>query len=558
MAAYRTDATQDAAHHPQASGRPCESKKQAISPLPIPTVLGEAKRLYEAGFNTFPIPVVGMECGGRKPPFGKTSVLITTRLAVGSFLRLFQDANLAVMTGRLSDNLFVLDGDSRAAFEFVRDGLAERGIRAWVRSSVRGGQFWMRCADGEIENAKPRPDLDVIGTHKYCVAPPSIHPSGAVLSWLEREGDLPPQVSLATLDFLPLNLASRKGGGALPNTAQRVLVQRDITRYDSNSEAELGAAMSLIRRGMTDDEVCAEFARHRPRHYASRTKPEEWLRRYCLPKAHEFVEEGPLQNAPRAASNLPAALAAVCQWASSAPWKGRTAETDKAVFLAHCRRAERDGVTPYRASMREVSELANVNKETACNATHRLENAGLIRRAGQDEISSAYSYVIPMVEQSEEAKVNPNPYTTTTGGGYLPCVRSSYTSDLWHTCAIGKSAYSVWQALLREGELTPAALAAATGRCSQTVSRALKRLGECQLVTRIGRVWIGHEASAETLAAIAAERGAAGRVARRQGRHAGERAGRASRIIMRQKEAWLQRQVSRVETGQAADAPAPR
>lgn len=389
--------------------------------------------------------------------------------------------------GAAEGNLFVLDCDSPAAFEFVRAGLAERGIRAWIRSNTRGGQFWLRCADGEVENAKPQPDLNVIGTHKYCVAPPSLHPSGAVLSWLEREGDLPPQVSLAVLDFLPLKLASRKGGGNLLNTAHRVLVQRDITGYASSSEAELGAAMSLIRQGRTDDEVCAEFARHRPPHYASRSKQEEWLRKYCLPKAHEFIAEGQPQNPP-CAFNLPAALAAVCQWASSAPWTGRTAETDKAVFLAHCRRVQREGVIPYRASMREVAELANVNKETACNATHRLENAGLIRRAGQDEISTAYSYVILMAEQSVAPEVSRSPYTTTTGGGSQPCVRNTYASDLWHTRAIGKSAYSVWQALLREGERMPVALASATGRCSQTVRRALKRLGECQLVTRIGRM----------------------------------------------------------------------
>lgn len=101
LAAYRPDATQDATHQTQASGQPAESKPQAISPLPIPTVLGEAKKLCDAGFNAFLIPVVGMEYGGCKPPFGKTSVLFTTRLGYGDFIRLFQDANLAVMTGRL-------------------------------------------------------------------------------------------------------------------------------------------------------------------------------------------------------------------------------------------------------------------------------------------------------------------------------------------------------------------------------------------------------------------------------------------------------------------------
>ena len=188
------------------------------------------------------------------------------------FPRLFQDANLAVMMGRLSDNLFVLDCDSRAAFEFVRDGLAERGIRAWVRSSTRGGQFWLRCADGEIENAKPRPDLDVIGTHKYSVAPPSTSPirrcavmAGArgrpAAAGLARHAGFPaPETGVAERERKPA-----QHGLSRPCSARHY-------RLRFQQRGELAAAMALLRQGMTDDAVCAEFARHRPPHYAEQRR----------------------------------------------------------------------------------------------------------------------------------------------------------------------------------------------------------------------------------------------------------------------------------------------
>jgi hypothetical protein len=92
---------------------------------------------------------------------------------------LFKGANIGVMTGRTSGNLFSLDCDSMRTYQLVKDVLDTLDLSYWQYESYRGGIFLMRLLEGEAKNGKGYlDDLDIIGNLNYVVLPPSIHPSG--------------------------------------------------------------------------------------------------------------------------------------------------------------------------------------------------------------------------------------------------------------------------------------------------------------------------------------------------------------------------------------------
>ncbi len=352
---------------------------------PYSGVQRAAMEMHAAGLNVIPLPrVKTKDFGGKKPPYGTYSILFTTRLHPDDLPELFKRANVGVIAGRLSQNLFILDCDSPHEFERVGGELARRNIGAWIATSGRGGHYWLRCAEGEVANAKLSDVLQVIGRCGYVVAPPSVHPSGVIYEWARREGELPPLVSIDALDFLPISLAKARRG-QLPNVARQVLAERKLGDYASWSEAELSAAMSLAKAGYSEDEIVEAFEQYNPPHFAKRKRPADWLRRYVIPKAI-IQADGDRQAAHTGMA-----------WANSRAWPGRTGESDRALFVALCQRAALDGREHFRASVRELSELSGLSIPTVLHALARLIGAGLVKREGRDQTSlaSLFSLRVP-------------------------------------------------------------------------------------------------------------------------------------------------------------------
>ena len=347
---------------------------------PLSPIQQAALSLFDQGFNVMPIPRVGSEHYGKKPPFGRFSSLFSARLLRSSLILLFDGANLAVICGRLSHNLFVLDCDSRYQFNRVRSELAKRRIPAWAVESERGGHYWLLCSQGEVKNCRPAIGLQVVGNRQYIVAPPSVHPTGQIYEWISREGDLPPTVSLEDIDFLPQVKLQSPRLGTLPHIAHRILVEGEISDYPSHSEAELAAARSLAMRGFQEDEIVAIFEEFQPPHFRSKRNPVDWFHRHMLPTALKGTTHAyPLDRLTR--------------WASDRAWPGRTGETDRRVFLALCERSRMDGRAIFRASQREVAELANVERKTVRRALHRLiEEYRYLSPEGSDPVSGAFLY----------------------------------------------------------------------------------------------------------------------------------------------------------------------
>jgi hypothetical protein len=96
-------------------------------------------------------------------------------------------ANIAVATGPQS-RLFVLDVDGEVGAQSLRELEFQHGrLPDTLRSfSSRGPHYWFATENHPIPNSaeKIAPKLDIRGDGGYVLAPPSVHPSGAIYRWL--------------------------------------------------------------------------------------------------------------------------------------------------------------------------------------------------------------------------------------------------------------------------------------------------------------------------------------------------------------------------------------
>ena len=517
----------------------------------------EAERLYDLGFHVFPIPY------GKKIPYGPWKFLQVTRLHQQSFPELFERSNVAVMTGRLSENLFVVDCDTFEDYNRVSRELSKREIQTWERNSSRGGQFWFLCSDGEVANEKIG-KIDILGNNKFTIAPPSLHPIGMIYHWNSVEQWLPTTVSLAELDFLNLKLKTPssgmklKGGSCsssnLPPVAAQVLIHRDSSHYrGDNSSAEYAACLSLLNAGWCDEEIIRVFRHTQPPHFCK--VGELNFRTHVLRPAHVRIDSSASNGESR---NTPSEF--YKKWADARPWPGRTGNSDKAVFIALCERMRLDKNVRFRASVREVSVLASLSLETACKSIHRLIKQGLVKREGSTVAAGAFLYSLhlpdaPAPDGGESrtvgvaydtvrspVRLSPDGTTPTvrlSPDGTMPTVRlSPVNHGAWHWSALGKSAYEVYKTLARGGEMTVRQVEGMTGRSERTCREVLKKLRECGLVEKKETGWIAVAVNNEVFDDLADYFGTADRTALRQENFAEERSRRATEFVLKQKAEW--------------------
>jgi hypothetical protein len=162
----------------------------------------EAYKLYDAGFNVIPQPL------GKKGGYAWRNTQFT-RLnrdnnAYGIRSLFAGECNIAVMCGRTSENLFVIDCESRGAFLYHMNKLCERKIPLWAAQTARGGHIYLQATAGEVQNIKSGilNETEIKGCNGYVMAPPSIHPSGAIYQWLVREGQTPPKINSKQVNWL--------------------------------------------------------------------------------------------------------------------------------------------------------------------------------------------------------------------------------------------------------------------------------------------------------------------------------------------------------------------
>lgn len=94
------------------------------------------------------------------------------------------DANVGVLAGAASGGLVVLDFDDPEILHSVL-GMSPRSIAAHtiVVKTARGYHVYARCEG--IATRVPRDGFSILGEGSLAVAPPSVHPSGLVYSFVE-------------------------------------------------------------------------------------------------------------------------------------------------------------------------------------------------------------------------------------------------------------------------------------------------------------------------------------------------------------------------------------
>lgn len=507
-----------------------------------------AFELFDQGFNVAPTkPVDAPNPADRKRPF-MWRPLTTTRISREFIPELFDNrAGILVIVGRLSMYLTVLDCDTEAAFTEQRAEFKRRGLSPWIVRSARGGHIWWLSADGEIANLKddqadPR-GWEIRGNCRYVVAPPTVHPSGVIYEWLERAGPLPPVLPIGALDWLPLKPALQDRRQREPREVDPLACLSSSTREFIGSGAPVGtrnnrlfaAACDMAGNDFPFQEARAHLTPAAERAGLDRAEIADTVR-----SAYSVGREPARKNSSRSVRRPPVWKSAAA-WADRHEWQplegqvnGRrysvSAYTARRVFLACVERARRDYAEVWRASTREVAEIAGTTSKTAYAALVCFESAGWLRRCHYNQAGAAlFAFAKTIV-----ALGNSIPPTGSVNSVTF-CNKNKH--DAFARGALNDSGERVWKAILLE-PMKPAELARRLKLNRSTVGRTLDRLARHGLAERVGRVWHGNPASDDFLSEVAAACGTLGAGERRRQYYRQERALYASKRLLRAKRRW--------------------
>jgi hypothetical protein len=87
-----------------------------------------------------------------------------------------EGCNIGFITGAVSSNTIVLDGDTSEAFKALKRALTVYGITTRIHRTTRGGHILLQC-DTPLKNASVKDDtgtcFDLLAHNRICVLPPS-------------------------------------------------------------------------------------------------------------------------------------------------------------------------------------------------------------------------------------------------------------------------------------------------------------------------------------------------------------------------------------------------
>lgn len=168
--------------------------------------------------------------------------------AIGDLLAKTPDANIAIAMGEV---LVVLDVDPRngGVESFSRLILGHDDFPETCCAITGGGgtHYFFRHPGGLLNKdlGEAFPGLDLQGTGRYVVAPPSIHPNGTLYSWSLRPDECEP----APMPRWLLELARQK-----PKSTERL---PEIIAQGKRHRSMVSLAGRLVNAGLCDEELAA-------------------------------------------------------------------------------------------------------------------------------------------------------------------------------------------------------------------------------------------------------------------------------------------------------------
>lgn len=465
----------------------------------------QALALYDAGLNVFPQPY------GRKAGYAWKRLQYTRLHRENGDANLMLvtagECNLAVMCGRTSGNLFVLDCESAEAFEYHLAHLQQRQVPLWAARTARGGHIYLRCVEGEVRNIEPgrMKDAELRGQHGYVLAPPSLHPSGVVYEWVHQQGDAPPQVSASLIDWLteadgtPLKLdVEPYGPSALPETLSVLSPASALSRktrdYIKNGH--------LIPEGTRNNRLFSAACDLQGNDYS-----QDEAIRILLPVADgsglemreilATIDSAYSQQRDPAGRNLWAPPRSTLWqyaliWVANQLWSGAGKVSERTLLLAMVERARLSANErgTFRASIREIAVLGRMGTATVQRTLTRLTTGEtpILRKCGRDRLSGAtlwqFSEHILNAGQALANRLMSLPRH------WLQYMRALFSSDASERGALGHNGMYLYQVMLaQETPLMPSELAEAAGMTLNQVNYALKKMREMALVARDETGW---------------------------------------------------------------------
>lgn len=485
---------------PDQIGTQADQLQQMLASVPVS--VQKALELSRQGFNVMPLPY------GQKTPQGYswgrwsfTPVTVDiTDTRHPAFLE-YHDAfagrvNYAIICGRTSGNLIVLDCDNRLLFDQYCDTLTARDIPIYAVMSHKGGHIYLRT-DQRVTSVKGTvPDLD-IKFNGYVLGVGSLHPKGTIYTLYEgNTADQVPVISVDQLDFLtdatgqPVTL--RTGKKRQLNKATRDYLDTGHTIAPGNRNNALYKSASNFRvQGYTQADA----------HYRlSPVARASGLDQAEIDQTIQSAYNSSSSDTRQTARHHKAQAAA-----DAHNWSYRTGVTDRAIFDALISRAERDslGTGTFTASERQLSELSGLSGRTVRVSIARLIDQAIIERDGIDRVSGArkYRFTDTWVQQGV-SKVR-----TSNTGNAKHLVRTNDTlpdymqnSPLWHRGYFGTSAKRVYRALRASHvPLTAVQLQRATGLSESAVKRVMRLSADARalrhhnLIEHVPQGYIAHD-----------------------------------------------------------------
>lgn len=534
------------------------------SPLQVQLtdIQATAKDFYERGFNPFPLPAVhewraradfiGNE--NKKPSYTHETFFYSRmhlcnagcrHSPTPSFTDLFHRANVGLMLGRTSQNAFVIDCDNTYSFEKIHTELDQRNIPFWAWTSHRGGAFLLRCAEGEVANMPETifSDVQVWGNKQYCVAPPSMHPLGTGYDWLtpEPKTSLPkgatlPSVSIKALDWLGVSL--RKGKKA---DAFELPAWADVLSYKNREALALGLddgersiRLFAVACDMAGNEIDEQDAEQALIDAANLCRPPFPARAAVSILKGAYTKERSPAKGHYKTNQFPEWKRAE-EFGLSYNWRenyGRKARGLRKTFFAMVERCKQDNSKVFRASLREVAELANTShtriKENLA-ALHEL----IIHKGTSGTGTGLYSF-----SKTVQIDNNTPPVNTVIGLAHTENEQDAFGK-------LGDNAFRLWRYLQISPTSTGYKMAQALNMPPSSTYKALETLRACGLVTLSEGLHYGELATDNTLGNLAAELGTNGKARTRRENHLREREIRNNKLLAKARETYNQKEGSK-------------
>jgi DNA-binding IscR family transcriptional regulator len=448
-------------------------------------VRAAALQYHNLGLNVIPIKK------GGKEPLVQYSQYTYRRQTENDIYSLFPDENLnvGIITGDCSRNLFILDFDSEAGYQTVLHNERFRRIveHTTVVTSGResGGRHILLRAHVPVRSTNNKElDLDVKGVGGYCVAPPSLHPTGKRYT-AERTESIYLLHDLQELSFIRLEKAECRLDSPLSrltvNDWSKLSDWLKKTQRGERSEAEQAAVVLLVSRGCDFHEVLDFFERNagkESKFYEKGRYRYQYLRK-GYENACRLVEA--TQDKARRLSEI-----ADSDWVYM---NRRTIGTDRAISHAIIDIALRTGKNEIGISVRELAELAGITVPTAQAGLkrspflERTETGPIIVRCATKNSARVYRITEPVPGQSNDiGHILNSPHilsplrTVKEVSNFTP----KFNHDAFRNTALGKTGARVLQYLSenRNAIFTTHTVSDGTGITRKTVQRKLVKLSE--------------------------------------------------------------------------------